>query len=106
VGGIELAHPAEGVEGDIAAEEHAIELGESFGIIRNSCSRWQQYSPWPQPLTREGEGSKGWRAKWRRAQRTARPSPGSAGPIYARVTGNARAGEADVKVVDRGDWIL
>lgn len=36
VGRVELAHPAEGVERDIAAEEHAIELGKAFRIVWKS----------------------------------------------------------------------
>jgi hypothetical protein len=90
------------VEGDIAAKEHAIELGESLSIVRDGGGWRQQYSPLaPAPDPRSGRGAGRWRAKWRRALRAARPSPGSAGPIYARNAGNARAGEADVKVVDR-----
>jgi hypothetical protein len=36
---VELAHPAEGVERDIATEEHAIELSKALRVIWNRCSR-------------------------------------------------------------------
>ena len=41
---VDQAHPAKGVQRDIAAEEHAIELGEAFRGVRNRGG-WSYDSP-------------------------------------------------------------
>lgn len=60
MGRVDSAHPSEGVERDIAAEEHAIEGSETFRVVSKGGGRFYSIplrDPSPQPLSRKtGEG--------------------------------------------------